>query len=83
MPRMQDSGATKRIICACCGDTVGEWAAVSITNIIQGTGLDLDVCTECLDIMSVLLDTDLREEPEGLFQVTPFGKIEQYKQDNN
>ncbi len=83
MPRMPDPGTTEQIICACCADVVDEWAAVSLTNVIQGTGLEICVCPGCLDIMSVVLDTDLREHSEGMIQVSPFGKIERYKQDNN
>lgn len=84
MPRMPDLGATSQIICACCDDVVDEWANLSFSPVLsEDSELQVDVCPGCLDVMSVLLGTDFDENPEGMFRVSLFGNIEQYKQDCN
>jgi len=81
--RMRYCSDPERIICGTCATMVEDWADINITNIIQGYTLEMILCTDCLYMLSLLLDVDLEENPEGLFQLTEFGKIEHLRRDNN
>lgn len=80
---MQNTDTTEWIICANCKKSFNDWYCCDVENMLTQQTCVVYLCVECIDILSLLLDIDLKKDKEGIFSVSHTKGIQPVKKDNN